>query len=224
LRHGEAWPACRTCGTRMTLFLQLDLDALPGVYAGRFGSGLLQQFYCIEEDRHDNPNGWEALVDNAKLTRVIPRDAPGAVADGEPGALAKQIVGWEERRESCHPKEAEAHGVKRQFERTAAGMYRSRFTSEAMDIDTGWLTDNAVIGRVYDQIFNPASGDKLGGWPNWIQGVEYPNCPQCGTRMQFVFQIDSEDHVPFMFGDVGAGHITQCPEHKNVVTFGWACH
>ena len=38
-----------------------------------------------------------------------------------------------------------------------------------------------------------------------------------------IFQLDSEDHVPFMFGDVGTGHITQCPEHLEVVAFGWAC-
>jgi hypothetical protein len=27
-----------------------------------------------------------------------------------------------------------------------------------------------------------------------------------------------------MFGDSGIGHITQCPEHKEVLAFGWACH
>jgi hypothetical protein len=41
--------------------------------------------------------------------------------------------------------------------------------------------------------------------------------------MQFVFQIASEDNIPYMFGDVGTGHITQCPEHKNQLAFGWAC-
>ena len=32
------------------------------------------------------------------------------------------------------------------------------------------------------------------------------------------------DALPFVFGDMGIGHITQCPEHKAVVAFGWACH
>jgi hypothetical protein len=41
--------------------------------------------------------------------------------------------------------------------------------------------------------------------------------------MGHVFQVDSEDHVPFMFGDAGCGHVTQCPDHKEVVAFGWAC-
>ena len=74
-----------------------------------------------------------------------------------------------------------------------------------------------------DVIFQVIEGDKLAGYPNWIQGVEYPNCPECQRRMQFVFQIDSQDNLPVMFGDVGCGHITQCPEHKQILTFSWAC-
>jgi uncharacterized protein YwqG len=65
--------------------------------------------------------------------------------------------------------------------------------------------------------------DKLGGWPYWVQGVEYPSCPKCNKQMQLVFQIDSNDNLVFMFGDAGCGHITQCPEHKDVLAFGWAC-
>jgi hypothetical protein len=30
-------------------------------------------------------------------------------------------------------------------------------------------------------------------------------------------------HGRDMFGDMGIGHITQCPEHLDVVAFGWAC-
>ncbi|HEY7328275.1 MAG TPA: DUF1963 domain-containing protein [Gemmataceae bacterium] len=55
--------------------------------------------------------------------------------------------------------------------------------------------------------------DKLAGWPYWIQNVEYPSCPRCGQQMIHVFQVDSEDNIPFMFGDSGCGNITQCPEH-----------
>lgn len=74
-----------------------------------------------------------------------------------------------------------------------------------------------------EDIASAAEQDKLGGWPRWIQGAEYPTCPTCQNSMRVVFQIDSEDHIPYMFGDSGIGHITQCPEHHNVVAFGWAC-
>ena len=54
----------------------------------------------------------------------------------------------------------------------------------------------------------PHSGEKLGGWPMWVQSVEYPSCPECGAEMTLLFQIDSERNLPYMFGDVGCGHIT----------------
>jgi uncharacterized protein YwqG len=68
-----------------------------------------------------------------------------------------------------------------------------------------------------------AGGDKLGGWPGWIQWPEYPNCRVCEQRMDYVFQIDSQDNLPWMWGDSGCGHIFQCSVHKDVVAFCWAC-
>jgi hypothetical protein len=69
----------------------------------------------------------------------------------------------------------------------------------------------------------PAVGEKLGGWPAWIQGVEYPDCPKCKQPMDFLFQIDSERNIPFLLGDMGIGHVTRCKVHPEVLTFGWAC-
>ena len=69
----------------------------------------------------------------------------------------------------------------------------------------------------------PHAGEKLGGWPLWVQGVEYPACRRCGRAMAPLFQLDSERGIPWMFGDAGVGHITQCPEHPDELAFGWAC-
>ena len=69
----------------------------------------------------------------------------------------------------------------------------------------------------------PLEGEKLGGWPAWIQGIEYPSCPLCDTQMALVLQVDSEKHVAMMWGDMGIGHVTQCPNHPDVLTFAWAC-
>ena len=74
-----------------------------------------------------------------------------------------------------------------------------------------------------EQIAIAADRDKLGGWPFWVQGAEYPSCHVCGEQMEVLFQLDSEDHVPFMFGDAGIGHISMCRSHPEVVAFGWAC-
>jgi len=44
--------------------------------------------------------------------------------------------------------------------------------------------------EVAEAIATAATGDKLLGWPSWVQGVEYPRCPRCNQQMSFVFQID----------------------------------
>ncbi|GLW11353.1 hypothetical protein Misp01_64810 [Microtetraspora sp. NBRC 13810] len=67
-------------------------------------------------------------------------------------------------------------------------------------------------------------GDKLGGWPNWVQDPDYPRCPHGGHRMtQPVLQIDSHHGVAHMWGDNGVGFIVQCPQHRDAVTFLWQC-
>jgi len=41
--------------------------------------------------------------------------------------------------------------------------------------------------------------------------------------MGLVFQLDSEDSLRPMFGDMGCGHVTQCSVHPDVLAFGGAC-
>jgi len=38
-----------------------------------------------------------------------------------------------------------------------------------------------------------------------------------------LFQLASENNLPYMFGDAGIGHLTQSPENKEELGFGWAC-
>ena len=58
----------------------------------------------------------------------------------------------------------------------------------------------------------------------FVQGVEYPACPECGIQMQMIFQLDSNHHLPYMFGDSGIGHLHQCRLHKSILAFGWASY
>ena len=60
-----------------------------------------------------------------------------------------------------------------------------------------------------DEENQPKQGDKLYGWPGWVQGVEYPSCTKCSKPMELVMQLDSEDNIPFMYGDAGCAHLTQ---------------
>ena len=75
-----------------------------------------------------------------------------------------------------------------------------------------------------DAAMIPFEGDKLAGWPYWVQDVEYPKCPTCDRLMDtLIFEFASDDHVPYLWGDVGTGYILQCPDHKDQVAFLWQC-
>jgi len=69
----------------------------------------------------------------------------------------------------------------------------------------------------------PLEGDKLGGWPRWVQAAEWPQDPNSGTRMELLFQLDSEVNLAYMFGDAGIGHVTVSPDNPDTLGFGWAC-
>ncbi len=75
----------------------------------------------------------------------------------------------------------------------------------------------------YEQAERPVAGDKLGGWPAWVQGPEYPSCKLCSAKMRVLFQVDSEYNLDWMWGDMGCAHLSVCPDHPDQLAFGWAC-
>jgi uncharacterized protein YwqG len=212
------WPECGLCRNPLPLFLQLDLGDLPDELGQRFGPGLLQMFYCTR-DVCQGHGGWEPFADDLSRVRVIQPTHTGRTASApaqDSDFTAKRVVGWTRFTDLPMPCEHDELGLKYKYDFDAGTL---RLECPELDFD---LT-NGMNECPAEEIAISAPGDKLAGWPAWVQGVEYPHCPRCGRRMFHVFQLDSEDNIPFMFGDVGCGHITQCPEHKEVVAFAWAC-
>lgn len=200
LGSGEAWPACGGCGRPMQLFVQLNARDLPPPAARALEGGLLQFFYCTSDDDSCTVEAtpW-APFSPAALVRLVARDdlEGGSAAIAGPETFpGKRIVSWVENPD--YPN-----------------------WEEAVDREVG-LTDEEG-DELGDEGF-PLGGEKLLGWPLWVQGVEYPDCPDCGGRMELLFQVDSEQYIPYMFGDAGVGHITQCPRHRGRLAFGWACY
>lgn len=198
LEPGEEHPRCPNCRKPLQFFIQLDLEKLPEPIGEAYGTGLLQLFYCT---------GAEPLCEvecqaffpfsKSVLVRIIqPQDNKTQTLRPAPADSfpPKLITGWEEIDDYPNSEEGRALGI--------------------VLADDQW---DSLIDQDY-----PRTGDKLAGYPAWVQGVEYPDCPICGETMRLVFQIDSEDNLPFMFGDVGCGHITQCRAHKDHLAFGWA--
>ncbi|MEN8251330.1 MAG: DUF1963 domain-containing protein [Bacteroidota bacterium] len=200
LQNGENWPCCEHCNEPMQLFLQLYAKHLPDEADTPFGNGVLQVFYCTNQSKE-----CEVVCEayfpysTSTLVRVInPDNDDLATLTSNPVKDAfpeKEIVGWEVKDDYPNWEELEVLGC--------------TLTDEQSD----YLCE---IGY-------PQSKDKLLGWPYWVQSVEYPDCPDCGKPMKLIFQIDSENNLPYMFGDVGCSHVTQCDQHKDKMAIAWAC-
>jgi uncharacterized protein YwqG len=201
LGANERWPHCPNCGRPMQLFVQLNAADLPGEQTDRLLGGFLQLFYCTSHEPQCESE-CEAYRPHSRSTLLRLLPAPSAVAEHTEAPpsdafAAKRIVGWKTVVDLPNWSEHEPLGIRLSDEE-----------SEALD-----QAERVTL-----------TGEKLAGWPFWIQGVEYPSCRRCARRMELLFQIDSEQNLPYMFGDVGIGHITQCPEHLDELAFGWACH
>ena len=200
----EDYPRCANCGKTLQLFVQLKLGALPVEEQQEFGKrGLVQMFYCTSEDPICE-TACEAFFPFAKstLARLVEIGEEDNSSDvklnsgaAENALPAKTITGWEELDDYPNTEELDELHVELSDE----------------EREQLWETDY------------PRTGDKLAGYPAWVQGIEYPNCPICGKQMKLLFQIDSEDNLAFMFGDAGTAHLTQCREHQDQLAFGWAC-
>jgi hypothetical protein len=198
LLPGEAWPVCPGCEQPMQLFVQLDLAELPAELAHPHREGMVQLFYCT------NPNAqcevdheaWQPFGKSTRARWLSPaQQAQAAAAAPTPDPVGKPAAVVV----GWEPGPAEAPGYE-----------------EDVPPPPDSLEDVVAASE-------PRGGDKLGGWPLWVQGPEYPRCPQCKARMAVLVQLDSNGLCHHQFGDLGVGHLSQCPTHPEVVAFGWAC-
>ncbi|MGB5961137.1 MAG: DUF1963 domain-containing protein [Coleofasciculaceae cyanobacterium] len=200
LRAEEQWPICPNCHKKLQFFLQLNLDKLPDKLKGKFGNGLLQFFCCINKKTECAYEAWQPFAETYLLRIVQPdNNTPNLETIPEDSFPAKLIVGWEEIDD-----------------------YPS-LDEEDPELTQGITMEKEERDLFYENLMY-LDRDKLAGWPQWIQYHQYPNCPTCNQPMnQFVFEIDSEDNIPYMWGDVGIGYMIQCPTHKEQLAFLWQC-
>lgn len=215
LLKDEPWPLCGSCQQPLELLLQLNLAELPDRSLD-YGPGMLQLFYCVGP-AYCEP-GWEPFS-NVSLCRIIQPTAALPAAENHNRFPAKSIIGWEPIADLPSSAEHEPLGIEYNFHFRDVPYQPAEMWCKELNLH---FVGAASIDRLGEEVTASAS-DKLAGWPCWVQGVEYPKCPECGNEMSYLFQMGSEDNVPYMFGDCGVGHITQCPQHKHVVAFGWAC-
>ena len=198
LRNENDWPKCPNCKKNMQLFLQLNLKDLPK----KIGEDIIQLFYCTNNDSLCESE-LEAYLPFSKAVKCRNIKIQGESASTEPVIDEifdeKLIVDWTIENDYPHFEEYEKLGIK------------LNLFDEVYE-----LMEERKIGL-------PLEKDKLFGWPYWIQAEEYPYDRKTGERMDLIFQLDSEDNLPYMFGDSGIGHLTKSPSDKNELAFNWAC-
>jgi uncharacterized protein YwqG len=213
---GFEWPVCASCSKPMSFFVQLDLAALPAEFDAPIREGLLQMFYCSSDD--GSCETW-APFSGTHAIRIAPIGAQQVRAAPATTTTFPRttITGWDAIEDGPHPEDFGQLGltIDYDFESKRCSVRCSDPPFEMHDLD--------ISLDVAEMLSNTGTGDKLGGWPSWVQGAEYPSCPDCSIAMTLMLQIDSEDNLPYMFGDMGCGHLTQCRTHPHRLAFGWAC-
>lgn len=67
---------------------------------------------------------------------------------------------------------------------------------------------------------------RVGGYPCWVQGAAYPECPSCARKMRFIAQLDSglptADGGEWLWGSGGIGYAFGCTPCRNTA-FLWQC-
>lgn len=165
----------------------------PLTHVAQIGSdsGLLTFFYCFG-CRPMGPEGaagyriW--LLDK---DQAVPCDEPRAASSRGPVPCSVQLVPV-----SSAPQWDDA-----------------RISLDHLDLGSDpWET--------YHDVWSDLTGSatlesRLGGFPDWIQGAQWPTCPACAQRMNLLLQLDSEPETGLMWGDSGRVFLFRCgtPTH-----------
>ena len=183
----------------MQLFLQLNLNELPV----KKENGLVQLFYCTTAEPHceSASEAFFPFSESVECRRIEIAGNSATITPVIEEIFEESVIrGWEAKDDYPHYEEYELLGIELEL------------ADEVLE-----LMEEREIGI-------PLQKDKLFGWPYWVQSVEYPSDRHTNKQMELLFQLDSEDNLPYMFGDAGVGHLTQSPDNKNELAFGWACH
>ncbi|MEM9692904.1 MAG: DUF1963 domain-containing protein [Myxococcota bacterium] len=213
LAEGESWPLCANCGEPLQFFVQLNLARLPPSLGWPVKDGLIQLFYCT------NPK--------TRCEIVCRADQPGAksvlVRYVEASALKKprrDIVIPDNQRAPFRDEGWIPHRID-QFEVLPPELP----VLAALELDPELKRELLPAwSALYDSDLVARPGDKLGGWPAWVDVASYPTCPTCGKPMRFLLQVESDGLTGHQFGNLGAGQLVQCEDHPHEVAFIWSGH
>ena len=188
----EPWPVCGQCDRPLTFVGQVRLD---GEGAPRVGRAKLLTFHycfhCLPCDADEASAYRLRLYDDIDAVRQSQRPRPDA---DDPDHTRWAPV-------PCRITFEPVRSVPRWYDAEP----------ELAGLDLGadpWETYLAAARAVAPA---PNVESRLGGYPDWVQGSDWPSCPECGRRMHLIWQLDSEPEARIMWGDTGRVYVFACP-------------
>jgi hypothetical protein len=187
LAEAEAWPACGRCLLPMHFLVQLAGDDLPPALRPARPGALVQLFLC---DRRCQKADLGTPFAPSTVARELHSERGGVARAPRPEVVfpAHRVLRWLPRPD--HP--------------SYADLCERLGLADALEL----------VDALRARGLRPAGGEKLGGWPDWVEDAEYPRCPACRgpsrPRMEPWLQIDSNRSLPVQLGEHGVGWLIRC--------------
>jgi uncharacterized protein YwqG len=206
LESHDEWPMCSACGNALVFIAQFNLSDC----AHETPDNALYLFYycmeCLPWGGKDSERGQWAVrryVD-ATLEKLKP--------------LSKAASNPEQAIPPCTVRHGAVMTLPDWEELDNADI---RAACAALDAQEPWeaYAEAATrLGSLHD------SATLIDAYPFWIQGRAEKNCPQCSAPMQVLIQIDSDEKIRLMWGDMGLIYLFQCRQHPHIFTFELQCY
>jgi uncharacterized protein YwqG len=239
LHNNEEWPICESCNEPLSLIVQINMEYIPKEIKNyiEIDSGLIQLFYCTNEDIECGCCPQEPNEEKIQLVRFIESDKINKDTDIKvpenmrffPEAL---IDGWQDIGYEYPYEGTKQLGDLSLLKLSDEKKYTNKIPEKLISFLEGRREENSdrlEVGLKPDDfgIYNDflltnftRDRDKIGGWPYWVQSSYYPPCPECGNEMSYLIQVDCS-YLPFDFWGENIGHIYICKKHRNQVDFDW---
>lgn len=189
------YPKCSNCGKHLQLLVQLNLEDLPE----NTENGLIQLYFCTNpntqcESKLTSKNITTSIFRKLEITGNSVIDSP----DKEPIFPEKRITQFIEFIDYPHREDYYKMGIELQ------------------------VPDAIYDYMMANNIGTTNANDKLFGYPHWLQSSEFTNTLKSDNE-HLLFQLASNDNLPFMFGDSGIGYLLKNRNHNNPLSFYWQC-
>lgn len=218
------WPK-DTAGAPMNFVLQIDVAALPGDQAAKFGGNGLLLFFHGEAYPSGDDNRAMSHVTVADTTKAgAVRAAPEGVSRS---SRPLDIVDWREVPDDPDYWSAifmdgfdeKLDGLLHGYMSDTIGHFR---TPEGREISERTAVEQGIVCR-----HQTWQCDKVGGWPSWEQGEATPKDAE-GEPMEYLLQVGHEGIVlADDLGDIdwptwGRGHVF-VSRKTGEFAYVWAC-